>query len=312
MEELDNSIRLKVTGRCNRNCSFCHQEGDMHLINDLHYSNKLANLVNRLNFESKFKVIAITGGEPLLLDDLPDLMSNLYNKTNLKSFSLTTNGTVPQKISYWKCLIRYGVKKVNISIYDILDDEYLYPTSIHSIFETQVNNIEMLNELKIIPTINVVVYKDKRKLIDVLNVLFNLDVKIKIALLPDLTNDKTFKNSNDVIREILTFYCFNKINVHFRKGTSNIVNEYKTDDNKILQVKTTKLNGHPKHLRSICDDCDIKYRCQEGFYGLRVENVNEELMIRLCLYKSDSKVLLKPDDFFKSLVYQEIKNNCLQ
>lgn len=311
MEELDNSIRLKVTGKCNRNCSFCHQEGNMHLINDLYYSDELANLVNRLNFESKFNVIAITGGEPLLFDGLLDLMSNLYNKTNLKSFSLTTNGTVSQKISYWKCLIRYGLKKVNVSIYDILNSEYLYPTSTYSIFEMQVNNLKMLNELKIIPTINVVVFKDKKKLIDILNVLFNLDLKFKIALLPDLTNDKTFNNSVNVIRETLTFFGFNKNNVRFRKGTSNIVSEYKTNNNKILQVKTTKLNGNPKHLHSICDNCDIKYRCQEGFYGLRVENVNQELMIRLCLYKSNSEVLLKADDFFKSIVYQEIKNNCI-
>lgn len=92
-----------------------------------------------------------------------------------------------------------------------------------------------------------------------------------------------------------------------RKGTSNTVSEYVTNTGHCLQIKTTKSNGLPKWLDSLCAGCEMKKHCQEGFYGLRLESREKSLMIRLCLYKSDETVLMDLKRFESSSVYAELE-----
>lgn len=307
MGTLENSIRIKVTGKCNRNCSFCHQEGGMKDIDDISCSDELFELVNRLNSEFNLNTIAITGGEPLLLNKLVSLFKGLNSNTNIKNFSLTTNGTIEKDIDFWRLLIEQGLINVNISIPDILSN--VYNDNNKTLFQIQSETIQMLNELNIIPTVNVVVYNDENHLFNTLDILFQLKSNIKIALLPELTSYKTFTNSQKIISETIKTLCWQKIGINYRKGTSNAVCDYITKNDKIIQVKTTKHNGKPQYLHIVCDNCKLKSNCQEGFYGLRIEKNNSDIMIRLCLYRSDSDVLLKYQDFFESLVFKEIKGN---
>lgn len=312
-EQLENSLRIKVTGRCNRNCFFCHQEGGMSNIGEISYSEELKHLIDVLTKEFNIRSIALTGGEPLIFDGLTNLVQSISANTQIKRFSLTTNGTVEKDKSFWRELQKYGLYKVNISMPDILSNVRTNGSKSLGveIFQNQILTLELLYELGLNTNINVVVYNDKKYLLNVLNTLFESRVaseEINIALLPDLTNSATFSRSQSVIQEILESLKCKKIKLSHRKGTSNTVCDYQTIDGHHLQVKTTKPNGTPKWLNSLCSACAYKNECQEGFYGLRLEKRNNELLLRMCLYKSDKNVLMNIDEFLDSPIFAELKS----
>lgn len=307
MDRLENSLRVKVTGKCNRNCFFCHQEGGMERIDRICFSTSFKMFVDRMYRDFNICHMALTGGEPLLHPKLLEFMRSVRRETSIKGFSLTTNGTIYKDTSFWEEMVNLGLYKVNLSISDILEaiPAVNAPNEL-SIFANQKRIINLLNQYGIRPNINVVVYNDQKYLINLLNELFGLECCFDVALLPDLTNGSTFAYSQKVIHDVLeSLHCVKKKRKN-RKGTSNTVFEYVTDKGVDLQVKTTKIDGTPKWLHSICDSCLKRDECQEGFYGVRIESISGEIMVRLCLYKSDTEVLMPVDTFFESEVYAEL------
>ncbi len=309
VERLENSLRVKIIGKCNRNCFFCHQEGGMDKIEEIYYTPELGAIINQLSDEYDIHTIAITGGEPLLHRDLKSLLYNISTKTKVNKFSLTTNGTIEKDFDFWEALKKVGLYKVNLSISDLLMSvKTTESLSGKTVYENQIETIRILNQLGIIPNVNIVVYNDKKYLVNLLNILFEeKTAKFKIALLPDLNNEHTFKYSKSIIDEVISHYNCSKVKASHRKGTSNTVCDYKTKDGIHIQVKTTKPTGTPKWLDTLCLNCEYREHCQEGFYGLRIEKRSGLLMIRLCLYKSDSDVLMTINDFFDSPVRRELK-----
>lgn len=310
MDILDNSLRIKVTGLCNRNCFFCHEEGGMGHISDIKYTEELRFLIQRLMDECNISKVALTGGEPLLYSNLTEFIGQIHDKNGITRFSITTNGTIQKSYEFWKVLKDYGLYKVNISISDIITTvDSIGSEQGVSIFENQIHTIQLLNQLDIIPTINIVVYNDHKYLENVLNSLFYFhEIDYNIALLHDLTNEKTYEYSEQIIVKMLSSLECTPQGVQHRVGTSNTVYDYATSKNRTIQVKTTKRNGSPKWIQSICKNCPSKPQCEEGFYGIRVENVCGQIKVRLCLYKSDPSVLLNIEDFISSPAYGELCN----
>lgn len=309
MKRLENTLRLKVTGKCNRSCFFCHQEGGMHQIDQLEYSDSLKILIHRLYLDFNIRSIALTGGEPLLHDNLQAFILAIRNNTPITNFALTTNGSIYRNKDYWYRMKELGTYKVNISIPDILTSiDAVGSENRISVFENQMNTIEILNEIGISPNVNVVAYNDLKYLTNLLTILFSQNMQFNIALLPDLTNTNSFLYSQKTIADVLSAFHCHKKGLRFRQGTSNAVYEYVTSTGKALHVKTTKKSGEPERLSSICQKCEQKKQCQEGFYGIRAESSGGILMVRLCLYKSNPEVLMPVEDFLESSVYEELRN----
>ena len=76
-EQLENSLRIKVTGVCNRNCFFCHQEGGMEGLSEISYSSELKRIIDTLYQEFNIQSISLTGGEPLLFTGLADFVQSI-------------------------------------------------------------------------------------------------------------------------------------------------------------------------------------------------------------------------------------------
>lgn len=312
-EQLENSLRIKVTGRCNRNCFFCHQEGGMGDIGEIHFSNELKQIIDILSREFNIQSIALTGGEPLLFKGLSDLVQSIHDETSINHFSLTTNGTISKDREFWQELQNSGLYKVNISIPDILNNVPVSGGFLSGVevFQNQVTTIKTLYELGLKVNINIVVFNDKKYLLNMLYALFESDLTdemLDIALLPDLTNSRTFNRSQNTIQEILESLECTKTKLSHRRGTSNTVCDYQTVNGHHLQVKTTKPNGNPKWLSSLCANCKKKEECQEGFYGLRLENKNNKLLLRMCLYRSDKEALFTIKEFLSSSIFEELKS----
>ncbi len=112
-------LRLSVTDRCDLRCNYCMPVG----FSDYEVPE------NWLSFEEVERVIKafarlgvssirVTGGEPLLRKNLPDLISRLSQISGVDDISLSTNGT--QLTKYSKDLKQAGLNRINVSL-DSLD-----------------------------------------------------------------------------------------------------------------------------------------------------------------------------------------------
>ena len=87
------SLRLSVTDRCNLRCQYCMPEEEYVWLPraDILTFEEIDTLVDVFTGVGVDKV-RITGGEPLLRKDLPDLIARLARKTAVADLALTTNG----------------------------------------------------------------------------------------------------------------------------------------------------------------------------------------------------------------------------
>lgn len=117
-------LRISVTDRCNFRCPYCmprsvYGPGFRFLPREeiLSYEEiaRLAEIFARLGVRK----IRISGGEPLLRQDLPDLVRLLKQRTGLE-VALTTNGSLLAR--YAKSLAEAGLDRVTVSL-DSLDEE---------------------------------------------------------------------------------------------------------------------------------------------------------------------------------------------
>ena len=299
---IDNTLRIKITNKCNRNCVFCHQEGDMENTEPVTPTDELYKAINKLCRDFKIGTIALTGGEPLLY---PDII-NLISKMNIKKFTLTTNGTIKKEYNFWKTLYKNGLSKVNISISDIIDGKNKF-----SILKNQIETIKFLNLLKIKVNINIVVFNDLMYTLFVIKTLQEIkeiekNLMFDIVILPNL-NDYDY--SIKIIEKMIEKLSLIPQSIKARKGTSNYIKKYAFPNGNYIYIKSTKMDGKPILLEQMCNNCQIKDNCQEGFYGLRLETRNGTIYIRLCIHKNTKDVLIPYEDFINSSLYQILIEN---
>jgi cyclic pyranopterin phosphate synthase len=114
-------LRISVTDRCNFRCTYCmpldeYEWIDKKEILSFEEITRLAKLFVGLGVEK----IRLTGGEPLVRQNLERLIANLSGIAGLKDICLTTNGALlADKIQNLKAA---GLQRINISV-DTLDPE---------------------------------------------------------------------------------------------------------------------------------------------------------------------------------------------
>jgi GTP 3',8-cyclase len=118
-------LRISVTDRCNFRCPYCMPKevfGPGHaFLRDpqLMTLGELTRIVRAFRALGVEKV-RLTGGEPLLRPDVPELIRALKQELGLRDVALTTNGWLLEKLA--PALRTAGLDRVNVSV-DSLDDE---------------------------------------------------------------------------------------------------------------------------------------------------------------------------------------------
>lgn len=114
-------LRMSVTDRCNFKCTYCMPEEGIQVLGryKLLTYEELARL-GRIFAEEGIQKIRLTGGEPLLRNDLHLLVEKLSQVDALKELCLTTNGHL--LFERIERLAQAGLKRVNVSI-DSLDEK---------------------------------------------------------------------------------------------------------------------------------------------------------------------------------------------
>ncbi len=117
------SLRISITSRCNLECIYCHNDGI--IPQDYEMSADEIGKIARIAAEIGIKKIRLSGGEPLIRDDVVDIVRKI-SSVGFSDISLTTNGTLLG--DYAKALVDAGLNRVNIS-FDTLDPKtYLFIT----------------------------------------------------------------------------------------------------------------------------------------------------------------------------------------
>jgi cyclic pyranopterin phosphate synthase len=117
-------LRISVTDRCNFRCPYCMPAevfGPGHaFLRDpqLMTLGELTRIVRAFQALGVEKV-RLTGGEPLLRQDVPELVRVLKQDLGLKDVALTTNGWLLEKLA--PALRAAGLDRLNVSV-DSLDD----------------------------------------------------------------------------------------------------------------------------------------------------------------------------------------------
>jgi cyclic pyranopterin phosphate synthase len=113
-----NNLRISVTDRCNLRCVYCMPEEVVFMDkSELLSFEEIAHFV-RVAVPLGIDKIRLTGGEPLMRRDLPELVRLLAGIQGIKDIGLTTNGILLADQA--QALFDAGLRRINISL-DTLD-----------------------------------------------------------------------------------------------------------------------------------------------------------------------------------------------
>ncbi|MBD3228114.1 MAG: GTP 3',8-cyclase MoaA [Candidatus Lokiarchaeota archaeon] len=168
------NFRISITNRCNLNCVYCHREGIHRKDFEEMKSDEIIRIIT-LSIEFGIKYIKITGGEPLIREDIFEIIRKIRNIKEIKNISLVTNGTLLEEKAFK--LKDAGLDRVNISL-DTLDP-------------CRFSNITQMDEK--------IHQKILRGVVKAINVGLN-PLKINMVMLKDINEDE-FESMFDFTKE---------------------------------------------------------------------------------------------------------------
>ena len=117
------SLRISVTDRCNLRCHYCMPENEyLWLPREDMLTFEEIGRVSDLFAETGVDRIRLTGGEPLLRRNLPDLIAELARRPWLRDLSLTTNGVL--LADHAADLKRAGLHRITVSLDTLRGDRF--------------------------------------------------------------------------------------------------------------------------------------------------------------------------------------------
>src|SRR5689334_11879013 len=117
------NLRISVTDRCNLRCHYCMPEDEYVWLprEDVLSFEEISRIAD-LVAEHGVDRLRLTGGEPLLRRNLPDLVRTLAAKTWLRDFALTTNGVLLADLA--ADLREAGLHRLTVSLDTLQRDRF--------------------------------------------------------------------------------------------------------------------------------------------------------------------------------------------
>jgi GTP 3',8-cyclase len=116
-------MRISVTDRCNFRCVYCMpEEGMQWLKRDTLLTFDEIERLTRIAVDLGIEEVRLTGGEPTLRPNLPDLVQRLAAMDDLRSLSLTTNGFLLRSMA--GALAVAGLTRINVSLDTLQHDRF--------------------------------------------------------------------------------------------------------------------------------------------------------------------------------------------
>lgn len=266
------TLRIKITNKCNLRCPFCHGEGGFKELDEIEPNSEFKAVITQICLKHNIKDFVITGGEPLLHPKLIEIVSILKSFQSDTTVRIVTNGTIGLSEEQWSSLFDAGVRAVTMSINDI-HGPYV---------ETQLANLKFIRKRNILAKVNIVA-TDINHVKESVKLLSASEPGINIVLLNNIyERDK----SENVVKQFLHELKAEEIGYVERRNTSNKMKEYMIPGQAChLYVKTFYKYKHELYCRN-CNEVN----CYEGYYGMRLEKYKGRYYIRTCLQRDDNRL----------------------
>ena len=121
------SMRISITDKCNFRCTYCmpaeglswHKKAEILSYEEIE---RVACVAVNIGIEQ----IRLTGGEPLVRRDVPELIRLLHRIEGLRSLSLTTNGLLLKQQA--RGLAEAGLTRINVSLDSLVREKFEHIT----------------------------------------------------------------------------------------------------------------------------------------------------------------------------------------
>ncbi|WP_237055292.1 GTP 3',8-cyclase MoaA [Microbulbifer sediminum] len=190
-------LRLSVTDACNFRCSYCLPDGYRAMDNAPHLKPAEAATVVRAFASLGTRKVRLTGGEPSLRADLPEIIAASKSTPGIHRVAVTSNGyKLPRVIDRWHDA---GLDQLNISI-DTLDAGEFAAFTGHDCLPRVLKGIERARSLGVEVKVNAVLLQGgaDRRLRAFLHWLRETPVTLRFIELMRTGDNRDFFASNHV------------------------------------------------------------------------------------------------------------------
>jgi GTP 3',8-cyclase len=270
MANISKYLRISITNKCNLKCFFCHKEGQL-LQDDLLTKEDIEFFVKSA-LPHGYSKIKLTGGEPTVREDLPEIIESLTQIDGIE-LSLVTNGTL--LIHTIEKLKKAGLKRFNVSLNTLNEDRFeeIYMSSRLKLYDI-IKGIEIARkmgyrEIKI----NIVYSGDKSysDLISMLDFVKNNESTLVVLPVIGTTQEGKTVSLEDLYQILKTIGIHEENLVIDNEGIQRRHITMASGAKVILRKE--ELNHHQPYV--FCDNCHSIDNCREGIFPIRLSSYGE-------------------------------------
>lgn len=288
-----NYLRISLLEKCNLRCTYCMPADGIALSPkaSLMTADEIFALAQTF-VENGVDKIRLTGGEPLLRKDFPEIISKL--STLKTSLSITTNGILIDR--HIDALKQANIKKINLSL-DTLVASKFHSVTLRDQFEKVISNLHLLLNHDFTVKVNVVLMKgfNDNEIIDFIKLTQFLPISIRfIEFMPFAGNEwdrSKMVSQNEILSQVESVFLSEEIQ--------------KLEDEKNFTARTYRIKGFLGNFGIIssitnpfCDGCNRIRLTANG-------------KIKNCLFSNSETDLLTPfrkGESIENLISVSIKN----
>src|SRR5690625_3240738 len=258
-------LRISVTDRCNFRCTYCMPKevfGDDYVFlpkEELLTFEEVERLA-RLFATLGVKKLRLTGGEPLLRKDLPDLIEKLIHTEGIEDIGLTTNAVLLGSLA--EKLYQTGLRRLNISL-DALDPFVFGEMNGRGTNPQMIlRNIELAKEMGFHIKVNMVVQKDvnEQEIIPMAMHFKERGITLRFIEFMDGGNDNAWSfdkvvTKKDILRLLQTEFELEPVDADY---FGEVAKRYRYKDNGLEVGYITTV------YESFCCACTTVRSCYDG------------------------------------------------
>ena len=280
-------LRIIANTECNLSCSYCHNEGGAGQTATKQSADDII-LFTKLLCKLGVRKVKFMGGEPMLRQDLPEIISSLRSWSQTLDISLITNGVWPTSLI--KKYKESGISRINVSIHQWDFDRCVADSaSIMTSHEQTKRNVLCLKESGLLSKINFVLLRDKNEnelsdmigwagehglMVDVLNMLYPLEIERQgWHYYYEFHEIEKIIGQRFHIREVEEFVP--EIGLPSKR--------LHLENSAVINLKTSQLYNYKPFMA--CNRCPVSDWCVEGIQAIRM---TVDGKIKPCLFRDDN------------------------
>ncbi|OOM15939.1 GTP 3',8-cyclase MoaA [Clostridium saccharobutylicum] len=294
-------IRISVTDRCNLRCIYCMPEKGVQSVDNKDILSYEEIIYLCENFAKiGISKIKITGGEPLVRDNLAYLIKKIKSIQGINNVTLTTNGILLEE--QIDSLVKSGLDAVNVSIDSLDEITYKSITRIGDVNKV-IRGIDKTLEYKnIVVKINCVPIEgiNDKQILDITKLAKNKNLSVRfIELMPIGLGKKINGMSEEKIKKIIQ-ENYGELIV-YNKPMGNGPSNYYSLENFQGKIGFISAVNH-----KFCNSCNRVRITANGFLKTCLQyNEGQDLKSLIRSGKSDEEI----NEVIKKTIYNKPKEN---